>query len=104
MSSDELPTNLTLYCVTAPLGFPAGPATQSGHGARPVPAGAKSACRWAMSSSRREIMSPPRLMAQRGYTGIELWTFRPKGSHLAALEQPGALTREIGELFKPLRR
>jgi microsomal epoxide hydrolase len=51
----------------------------------------------------REIVRPPRSMAEKWYTDIRRWTDMPRGGHFAAMEQPEALAREIVEFFRPLR-
>ena len=51
----------------------------------------------------REILRPPRSLAQRTYTDIRRWSVMPKGGHFAAMEQPEALAHEIREHFRPLR-
>ena len=52
----------------------------------------------------REILHPPRSVAETMYTDIRRWTRMPAGGHFAAMEQPEALAREIVEFFRPLRR
>ena len=52
----------------------------------------------------REILRPPRSVAEKIYTDIRRWKAMPKERHFAALEQPEALAREIVEFFRPLRR
>jgi microsomal epoxide hydrolase len=56
------------------------------------------------SAFPREILRPPRSMAERVYTDIQRWTEMPRGGHFAALEQPEALAHEIREFFRPLRQ
>ena len=51
----------------------------------------------------REILHPPRSVAETMYTDIRRWTTMPAGGHFAAMEQPEALAREIVEFFRPLR-
>ena len=51
----------------------------------------------------REILRPPRSLAERAYTDIRRWTVMPRGGHFAAMEQPDALAHEIREFFRPLR-
>ena len=51
----------------------------------------------------REIIRPPRSVAERTFTDIRRWRVMPRGGHFAALEQPEALAHEIRELFRPLR-
>jgi pimeloyl-ACP methyl ester carboxylesterase len=50
----------------------------------------------------REILSPPRSLAEKTYLNIRLWTRMPKGGHFAALEQPEALAREVIAFFDDL--
>jgi pimeloyl-ACP methyl ester carboxylesterase len=51
----------------------------------------------------REIVRPPRSVAERTFTDIRRWSVMPRGGHFAAMEQPEALAHEIRELFRPLR-
>jgi microsomal epoxide hydrolase len=51
----------------------------------------------------REILRPPRSVAEKVYTDVRRWTAMPRGGHFAAMEQPDALAREIVEFFRPLR-
>ena len=50
----------------------------------------------------REILRPPRSLAQRTYGNIVRWEKLPRGGHFAALEQPEALAGEIEAFFRPL--
>ena len=47
----------------------------------------------------KEILRPPRSLAERTYTRLERWTVMAEGGHFAALEQPRALAREVREFF-----
>jgi microsomal epoxide hydrolase len=51
----------------------------------------------------KEILRPPRSVAERMYTDIRRWTVMQKGGHFAALEQPAALVDEIRLFFRSLR-
>jgi microsomal epoxide hydrolase len=51
----------------------------------------------------KEIIVPPRSVAEKTYTNIQRWTEMKKGGHFAAVEQPAALAEEIREFFRPLR-
>ena len=57
---------------------------------------------WRLDGAR-EILRPPRSVAEKMYTDIRRWTEMPKGGHFAAMEQPQALAQEIVEFFRPLR-
>jgi microsomal epoxide hydrolase len=51
----------------------------------------------------KEILRPPRPLAERAYTDIRRWSVMPKGGHFAALEQPELLAGEAREFFRALR-
>jgi microsomal epoxide hydrolase len=51
----------------------------------------------------REILRPPRSMAQGAFADIRRWSVMQRGGHFAAMEQPAALAGEIREFFRPLR-
>jgi microsomal epoxide hydrolase len=73
------------------------------HGPWPIP-DAGVAVPMGYAEFPREILRPPRSLAQQIYTNIQRWTVLPRGGHFAALEQPDALAREIREFFRPLRQ
>jgi len=52
----------------------------------------------------REILRPPRSLAERMFVDIRRWTVMKRGGHFAAMEQPEALAEEIRAFFRPLRR
>jgi microsomal epoxide hydrolase len=47
----------------------------------------------------KEILRPPRPLAEKTYTRIERWTRMEQGGHFAALEQPDALASEVLKFF-----
>jgi microsomal epoxide hydrolase len=51
----------------------------------------------------KEIIIPPRSVAEKTYTNIQRWTEMRKGGHFAAMEQPAALAEEIQHFFRALR-
>jgi pimeloyl-ACP methyl ester carboxylesterase len=53
----------------------------------------------AYASFPKEILRPPRAVAERMYTNIRRWTEMPKGGHFAALEQPEALAKDVVAFF-----
>jgi microsomal epoxide hydrolase len=56
----------------------------------------------AYSDFPREIVRPPRSMAERVFN-IQRWTSMDRGGHFAALEQPEALAADIRAFFRPFR-
>ena len=73
------------------------------HGPWPIPEGGTVDVPTGYAEFPREILRPPRSLAERTYTDIRRWSVMPKGGHFAAMEQPEALADEIRELFRPLR-
>ena len=94
--------NITLYWFTGAIGSSFWPYYARMHGPWPIPEGGdRGADR--LREFPKEILRPPRSVAENVYTDIRRWTVMPKGGHFAAMEQPEALAREIREFFRPLR-
>jgi microsomal epoxide hydrolase len=101
-SQDHLLANIALYWFTGAIGSSFWPYYARQHSPWPIPdGGVKVPTGYA--EFPREILRPPRSVAERVYTDIRRWTVMPRGGHFAAMEQPQALAREITEFFRPLR-
>ena len=99
---DELLANISLYWFTGAIGASFWPYYDRMHAPWPIPeCGVKVPMGYA--AFPREILRPPRSVAEKIYTDIRRWTEMPKGGHFAAMEQPEALAREIVAFFRPLR-
>lgn len=102
---DVLLTNIMLYWVTGAIGSSFWPYYARRHDPEwIVPAGGRVAVPCGYAEFPKEILSPPRSVAERMYGDIRRWTPMPRGGHFAALEEPEALAREIRAFFRPLRR
>ena len=101
-SKDHLLANISLYWFTGAIGSSFWPYYARMHGPWPI---ADGSVRLPMGYAAfpREILRPPRSVAEKVYTDIRRWTAMPRGGHFAAMEQPEALAREIVEFFRPLR-
>ncbi len=101
-SKDHLLANIAFYWFTGAIGASFWPYYARLHGPWPIPdGGVKVPTGYA--AFPREILSPPRSVAQKMYTDIRRWSVMPKGGHFAAMEQPAALADEIVQFFRPLR-
>ncbi len=101
-SKEQLLANIGLYWFTGAIGSSFWPYYARQHSPWPIPdGGVKVPTGYA--EFPREILRPPRSVAERVYTDIRRWTVMPRGGHFAAMEQPQALAREITEFFRPLR-
>lgn len=58
----------------------------------------------ALAAYWREIMRPPRSVADRTYPDLPRWTRFQRGGHFPALGCPKILAEDIWAAFRPLRR
>jgi pimeloyl-ACP methyl ester carboxylesterase len=101
---DRLLANISFYSFTGAIGSSFWPYYAVRHRPWPIPDGRTIDVPTAYAQFPAEILRPPRSLAQRTYTDVRRWTVMPHGGHFAALEQPEALTNEVREFFRPLRR
>jgi microsomal epoxide hydrolase len=103
-SKDELLTNIMLYWTTGAIGSSFWPYYARLHGAAwPIPEGSRVEAPTGYIEFPREILRPPRSVAETSYANIQRWTRADRGGHFAALEQPKFLAEEIRAFFRPLR-
>ena len=100
---DEMLTNIMLYWVTGAIGSSFWPYYARMHGPWPIPDGVRIDVPMGYAEFPKEILRPPRSLAETMYADIRRWTTMPKGGHFAAFEQPELLAREVREFFRPLR-
>ncbi|MFV0280298.1 MAG: epoxide hydrolase family protein [Rhodoblastus sp.] len=102
ISREAMLTNITLYWATGAIGSSFWPYYDRRHSPWPIPHGHRIAAPFGYAEFPREIMRPPRSLAEKQYD-IRRWSVMKKGGHFAALEQPELLAHEIREFFRPLR-
>jgi microsomal epoxide hydrolase len=102
-SKDQLLANISLYWFTGAIGSSFWPYYARMHGPWPIPEGATIDVPMGYCEFPREILRPPRSLAERTYTDIRRWSVMRRGGHFAALEQPDALADEVRAFFRPLR-
>ena len=97
ISRDDMLANISLYWFSGAIGSSFWTYYARTHGPWPVPfpIGVPTA----HASFPREILRPPRAVAEKFYTNITRWTEMKKGGHFAALEQPELLARDIAAFF-----
>jgi pimeloyl-ACP methyl ester carboxylesterase len=103
-TKDQLLANISLYWFTGAIGSSFWPYYARMHGPWPVPEGATVDVPTGYCAFPREILRPPRSLAERTYPDIRRWSAMPRGGHFAALEQPEALAHEVRTFFRPLRK
>ena len=102
-SKDELLANISLYWFTGAIGSSFWPYYARMHGPWPIPDGGAIRVPMAYCQFPREILRPPRSLAERVYADIRRWSVMPRGGHFAAMEQPQALAEELRAFVRPLR-
>jgi microsomal epoxide hydrolase len=102
VSRDEMLANISLYWFTGAIGSSFWPYYARMHGPWPIPEGKTVDVPTGYAEFPKEILAPPRSLAERTYTDIRRWSVMEKGGHFAALEQPEALAGEVREFFAAL--
>jgi pimeloyl-ACP methyl ester carboxylesterase len=102
VSRDEMLANISLYWFTGAIGSSFWPYYARLHGPWPIPEGETVAVPTGYAEFPKEILRPPRSLAEKTYTDIRRWSPMRKGGHFAALEQPEALAGEIRDFFLAL--
>jgi pimeloyl-ACP methyl ester carboxylesterase len=102
ISRDEMLANIALYWFTGAIGSSFWPYYARQHAGWPIPEGGTIGVPTGYAEFPKEILIPPRSLAEKTYTDIRRWTVLPRGGHFAALEQPEALAHEVREFFAAL--
>jgi microsomal epoxide hydrolase len=103
VSRDLLLANISLYWFTGAIGSSFWPYYARMHGGWPIPSGGTVDVPVGYCEFPKEIVRPPRSVAERMYTDIRRWTVMQRGGHFAAMEQPEALAGEVAAFFRALR-
>ncbi len=101
VSRDHMLADIALYWFTGCIGASFHPYWARLHGAWPIPPQVPVPMGYCQSP--KEIIRPPRSLAEAVYTDIRRWTELPQGGHFAAMEQPAVLAEEIRATFRGLR-
>jgi pimeloyl-ACP methyl ester carboxylesterase len=102
-SRDSLLANICLYWFTGAIGSSFWPYYARIHHAWPIPNGAKVMVPTGYAAFPKEIIRPPRSIAETVYGNTQSWTPMAAGGHFAAMEQPDALATDIAAFFRALR-
>jgi microsomal epoxide hydrolase len=101
-TKDDLLTNIMLYWVSGAIGSSFWPYYDRLHQGWPIPADQRVDVPTAYQEFPREILHPPRVLAERVFN-IQRWTRSPHGGHFAALEQPELVAEDVRAFFRTLR-
>ena len=103
ISRDRMLANISLYWFTAAIGSSFWPYYGRLHAGLPISPEHPVTVPTGYAAFPKEIIVPPRTIAEKTYTNIQRWTEMDKGGHFAAMEQPAALAADIRDFFRPLR-
>jgi microsomal epoxide hydrolase len=103
ISRDRMLANISLYWFTAAIGSSFWPYYGRLHAGLPISPEHPVTVPTGYAAFPKEIIVPPRSIADKTYTNIRRWTEMDKGGHFAAMEQPAALAADIRDYFRPLR-
>ena len=102
ISREEILANISLYWFSGAIGSAFWPYYARMHRPWPIPEGKSIGVPMGYAAFPKEILTPPRSLAEQTYTDIRRWSVMAKGGHFAALEQPDALAREVIAFFAEL--
>lgn len=102
-SIDSMLANISLYWFTGAIGSSFWPYYARVHQGWPIPDGAKVTVPSGYAAFPKEIIRPPRSIAETVYENIQRWTPMDKGGHFAAMEQPTVLANDIAAFFRGIR-
>jgi microsomal epoxide hydrolase len=100
---DTLLTNVMLYWVTGAINSTFWPYYARHREPWIVPEGRPVSVPTGYAEFPKEILTPPRSLAERYYSNIQRWTRMQRGGHFPALETPDELVHECREFFRTLR-
>ena len=100
---DTLLANVMLYWVTGAINSSFWPYYARHREPWIVPEGQPITVPTAYAEFPKEILTPPRLLAERYYGNIQRWTRMSHGGHFPALEAPVELVNESREFFRNFR-
>ena len=102
---DELLANVSLYWFTGAIGSSFWPYYARLHADQwPIPEGRTVDVPAGYIEFPKEILRPPRSMANKVFTDIRQWTAVQQGGHFAALEHPEVLANDVKSFFEGLAR
>ncbi|HVB48373.1 MAG TPA: epoxide hydrolase [Burkholderiales bacterium] len=102
VSRDQMLANISLYWFSGAIGSSFWPYYARMHRPWPIPEGKTVDVPTGYVEFPKEIVRPPRSLAQKTYSDIRRWSVMRRGGHFAAMEQPQALASEIEGFFASL--
>ena len=95
ISRDHMLAKISFYWFTGAIGSSFWPYYSRMHREWPVPPGEKVTRPIGYAEFPKEMVRPPRSLAEEMFADIRRWEVMPKGGHFAAMEQPDLLAQEL---------
>lgn len=102
ISKDRMLSNICLYWFTESVGSSFWLYYDRHNGEWPISSSNPIVTPTGYAAFPKEIIKPPRSIANKNYSNIIRWTEMPSGGHFAALEEPMLLAEDICEFFSML--
>jgi microsomal epoxide hydrolase len=103
LTRDQMLADISFYWFTGAIGSSFFPYYYRRRRKWPVTAETPATAPVGYAEFPKEILRPPRSIAEKVYTDIRRWTVFPRGGHFAAMEQPEALAGDVAAFFRELR-
>ena len=92
-----------LYWVTGSIGGSFWPYFARHHGVWPIVGGQQVDIPTGYIEFPKEILRPPREIAEEVFVDLQRWTTATQGGHFAAMENPELMARELRVFFRQFR-
>jgi len=103
LTRDQMLANISFYWFTGAIGSSFYPYYYRRRRPWPVSPQRPATAPTGYAQFPKEMLRPPRALAEQSFTDIRRWSVMPKGGHFAAMEQPQALAAEVRAFFRELR-
>jgi microsomal epoxide hydrolase len=100
---DQILANISFYRFTGAIGSSFYPYYFRIHRPWMIPDGAAVTAPTGYAEFPREMLHPPRSLAEPMFPNIRRWTVMKKGGHFAAMEQPDLLADDVRAFYRSLR-
>jgi pimeloyl-ACP methyl ester carboxylesterase len=103
LTRDQMLANISFYWFTGAIGSSFYPYYFRKRRGWPVSPERPATAPTGYAAFPKEMVRPPRSIAEKSFTNIRRWTEMPRGGHFAAMEQPEALAEDVRAFFRELR-
>ena len=103
LGKDKLLTNIMLYWVTGSIGGSFWPYFARHHGTWPIAGDQQVDIPTGYIEFPKEILRPPREIAEEVFVDLQRWTTATRGGHFAAMENPELMAKELRVFFRQFR-